>query len=347
MLFHKKSASGNSAADKSVSVIICAKNESHNLQKNIPLILNQQHPAFEVIVVDDGSDDDLSFLKELNDTRLKLITLTKSEKTGLGKKYALQKGIEASSHPILLLTDADCRPVSKNWITEITAGIDAAHRIILGISPYNTVNSFLNSLIGYETAQTALQYTGLALLGRPYMSVGRNVAYAAQLLKSKVWTKPELAIASGDDDLVIQSLANNRNTAVCLTPESYTLSDAKTTWKDWINQKLRHYESGSLYKFADRAILGTYLTSKLIFYGILLYFIIQAYLLTEYPGYSLAVFLIYLIYLICILFFNLLLQLKFKLNSRWYLAGIHDLLYTVFTLFLGTVSRFKSAERWK
>ncbi|MEN0051550.1 MAG: glycosyltransferase, partial [Bacteroidota bacterium] len=40
---------------QAVSIIICAKNEAQNLKKNLPLILNQNYPSFEIIVVNDNS----------------------------------------------------------------------------------------------------------------------------------------------------------------------------------------------------------------------------------------------------------------------------------------------------
>ncbi len=41
-----------------VSVVICARNEEDNLFKNLPIILEQDYPNFEVIVVNDQSQDD-------------------------------------------------------------------------------------------------------------------------------------------------------------------------------------------------------------------------------------------------------------------------------------------------
>ncbi|HSW67778.1 MAG TPA: glycosyltransferase, partial [Bacteroidales bacterium] len=57
LAFHRKKMtySGN---PEPVSVVICAHNESENLQKNLPEILNQDYPDFEVVVVNDGSTDD-------------------------------------------------------------------------------------------------------------------------------------------------------------------------------------------------------------------------------------------------------------------------------------------------
>ena len=41
-----------------VSVIICAKDEADNLRQYLPLILQQNYPDFEVIVINDGSTDE-------------------------------------------------------------------------------------------------------------------------------------------------------------------------------------------------------------------------------------------------------------------------------------------------
>ena len=51
-----------------LSVVICARNESENLRRNLPTILKQDYPDFEVIVINDGSTDEsedlLSALEE-------------------------------------------------------------------------------------------------------------------------------------------------------------------------------------------------------------------------------------------------------------------------------------------
>ena len=292
----------------------------------------------------------------MNDERLAIINLTNAEKIGLGKKYALQKGIEAAKNELILLTDADCQPLSKNWIREMAGCVNDKHKIVLGISPYKTENTILNSLIEYETAQTALQYVGFALLKNPYMSVGRNVLYDAALLKSKIWTTQELSIASGDDDLTIQTLATKENTTVCLSKDSYTVSKAKDSWSAWIQQKLRHYESGSMYRFSHRLFLGSYLFKKMILYSVLLFFICNGFkIFFTIPSAS-SFFLkccfyapcFFMLFCICFTFFiNYILNKKLQLNKRWYFAVFNDLLYCIFTIMLGLISQFKTTKNWK
>ncbi len=320
---------------EAVSVVICAKDEQENLEKNLPFIFQQVYPDFEVIVVDDGSIIPFT----MQHSQLKIIRIPEAEKVGQGKKYALQKGVEAASKPWILLTDADCQPVSENWIAEMMKNAVPPYKIILGVSPYNIKKGLLNSLIEYETAQTALQYLGFALLGNPYMSVGRNVLYAAELLKSKKWNPQELAIASGDDDLAMQTLATAENTNVCFSQKSFTTSEAKSTWQEWVTQKKRHYQSGSMYRIRDKILLGSYLSSKLVVY---LAFCI---ILVLGNVYSAAVLM--LIYVGINTLLQFILHRFTQLNTRWYSSFITDFLYSIFTVTLGLFSTTTSSHRWK
>ena len=99
-----------------LSVIICAKNEEINLKRFLPLVLEQKYPDFEVIVVNDCSDDSTAdILDEFEKiyTNLKISTIKKDPIFSHGKKLALTIGIKAARHEHLIFTDADCYPDGK------------------------------------------------------------------------------------------------------------------------------------------------------------------------------------------------------------------------------------------
>ena len=99
-----------------VSVIICAKNESDNLTAFLPLVLEQDYPEYEVIVVNDGSTDETELLlKDLKERYPQLYYTYVPEQTQIisRKKLALTIGIKAAKHELLLFTDAVCRPRSS------------------------------------------------------------------------------------------------------------------------------------------------------------------------------------------------------------------------------------------
>ncbi len=343
VIIRHKEPSKKISTSKSVSIVICAKNEAENLRKNIPLILEQDYPDFELIIVNDSSEDTtkeviLEILR--SDNRVSSLNITKEEKKGLGKKYALQKGVEHAKNELILLTDADCRPLTRNWIREMTAPVFSKKKIVLGVSPYEQRNTLLNGLIEFETCQTALQYNGYALLGMPYMGVGRNVCYDRTLLSSKNWNQTELSIASGDDDLTIQSLATKENTTICIARDGYTSSIAAESWKEWTRQKIRHYASGKLYKWKHRLCLGSYILTKTSLYCLLMILVISGYNVREtayfYTGYVMSA-----------VFLNLSLQIYLHLNSRWYLAPVFDFIYSITTPLFGYISQTKPREHWK
>ena len=79
-----------------VSVIICARNEYYSLEKNLPLILEQNYPNFEVIVVNDRSDDDTrDLLNDLSRTysHLSVVNVENNNNFFYGKKFPLALGI--------------------------------------------------------------------------------------------------------------------------------------------------------------------------------------------------------------------------------------------------------------
>lgn len=252
-----------------VSVVICAKDEYENLKKNLPLILKQDYPNFEVVLVNDFSQDDSYFLlKELQEkhAHFNVIHLRENVNFFKGKKLALALGIKAAKNEWVLLTDADCAPASNQWIKNMAACFDNQTQIVLGYGGYDKRPGFLSKLIRFDTLQIALQYMGFALGGKPFMGVGRNLAYRKDLFFRQGGFTSHYKINSGDDDLFVNKAATKANTRVALHPDSFTYSAPKTTFRSWFLQKKRHLSTGVYYKFADKIKLGLLAVSNTFFY---------------------------------------------------------------------------------
>jgi poly-beta-1,6-N-acetyl-D-glucosamine synthase len=252
-----------------LSVIICARNEYDNLENHLPIILEQDYPNYEVIVVDDCSVDDTDKLLERLQAKyphLRTTQIKNDEKFTHGKKLALTIGVKDATHDLLVLTDADCVPNSKNWLASIQRNFTPQTEIVLGYGAYYNVKGFLNKLIRFDTATIAMQYLSFALIGRPYMGVGRNLAYRKSLYTKQKGFAAHYHVLSGDDDLFINAAANRKNTRVEFSKDSHTLSVPKKKFKYWLNQKRRHLSTGNMYKFADKLLLGIEISSRFIFY---------------------------------------------------------------------------------
>ena len=81
-------------------------------------------------------------------------------------------------------------------------------------------------------------------------------------------------VPSGDDDLFINQVATARNTAICIDPDTHTLSEPKNTWNEWMAQKYRHYTTSRYYKPSHKMLLGLYSTSQFLLYPLLIVSII-------------------------------------------------------------------------
>jgi cellulose synthase/poly-beta-1,6-N-acetylglucosamine synthase-like glycosyltransferase len=256
-----------------VSVIICAKNEYHNLVRFLPKVLEQDYPEFEVVVVNDASDDDTYYLlRELADKypQLKVVNITQNLNFFSGKKFPLSIGIKSAKYELVLLADADCYPASPNWITSMQSVFSEKTDIVLGYGPYAPQPGLLNKLIRFDTLMVAVQYMSLALAGLPYMGVGRNLAYRKSLFYDVGGFIKHYKISSGDDDLFINQVARGSNTRIQPIPDAFTYSRSKQTFSYWFRQKKRHLTTGRFYRMSHKIVLGLYSSSRFLFFGILI-----------------------------------------------------------------------------
>ncbi|MBN1598004.1 MAG: glycosyltransferase [Bacteroidales bacterium] len=252
-----------------ISVIVCARNEAENLEKNLPTILNQAHENFEVIVVNDCSTDNTdNVLAELmlKYKNLRTTTITPDKKFTHGKKLAVTVGVKAAKNEWLVFTDADCAAGSDQWLNRLQENFTDSTDIVLGYGGYKRRRGLLNRYIRFDTAFIAIQYLGFALAGKPYMGVGRNLVYRKSLFFKNKGFASHYNLISGDDDLFVNETANKRNTAVEFHPESHTRSEPKITWGQWFGQKKRHVSTASRYKPKHYFLIGLEPLSRLLFY---------------------------------------------------------------------------------
>ncbi|HNW53748.1 MAG TPA: glycosyltransferase [Bacteroidales bacterium] len=258
-------------SDQGVSVIVCARDEYHNLKENLPLLLAQDYSQFEVVVVNHGSEDETNYLlRDLAEVHknLKIVNVPQDLNFFTGKKFPLSIGIKSASYEILLFTDADCVPASNQWLRRMAANFTEGTEIVLGYGAYSKSKSLLNLLIRFDTTRIAMNYLGFARAGMPYMGVGRNMAYRKSLFYRQNGFISHYRIQSGDDDLFINKAATDRNTRIEIQAEALTISKPKTSLDQWIRQKRRHLQTGSYYKPVHKFVLGLFAFTQTLYWAL-------------------------------------------------------------------------------
>ena len=293
-----------------VSVILAAHNESYNLSQYLQALLSQDYPLYEVIVVDDGSEDSTRDVVErymTSDPRLKMSFVPYGARVRSTKKLAITLAAKAAKYDYLLLTDADCVPESSHWISEMMSGfqlstikngvnralaaensqlstVNSQHStdIVLGFGAYFMHKSHLNRLIQFDTLFNGLHYLGAALCGHPYMGVGRNLAYKKSLFFESGGFSHLMTTRAGDDDLFVNHVATRTNTSVVISRESLTWSPSKRTFKEWWQQKRRHLSVSPQYRTSTKCRLAFEPLTRGLFYVALIGALVYYFRCTSY-----------------------------------------------------------------
>ncbi len=342
LAYYKTPATPVQIKPKPVSVIICARNEAENLKNNLPIILGQDYELFEVIVVNDNSSDNsLDILLEFQQKFHNFTVVNLQQATLPGKKEALSAGIKQSRFDILLLTDADCRPASKYWISQMQEALNGKIEIGLGHGPFISKKSFLNFFIRFESIYTAITYQSFALTGFPYMGVGRNLIYRKSLFEKAGGFKKHAHLASGDDDLFINAVAHSGNTALILKPSAFVFSEAKSSWPGYYYQKTRHLTTGSKYRLHHKLLLGALSASHFAFYAALFFLLLNnCYLMIALGS--------YLVRMTVVLWLSRRILKKLNDLALWKFFPLFDALFLLYYLIFSPVLLTgNTKKKWK
>ena len=332
----------NSQNLEPVSVIICAKNEDENLTEFLPKVLTQDYPDFEVIVVNDCSwDNTENVIDEFAKIfpNLKKVSIKEDGYYKHGKKFAVLVGIKATKHNLLVFTDADCYPSSDQWLKEMAKGFGENKEVVLGYGAYEKKKGLLNKLIRFDAFMIAVNYLSGAIKSKPYMGVGRNLAYTKELFYKQKGFSNHYHINSGDDDLFVNQAATAQNVNVVIDKNAITYSLAKKTFREWRLQKARHLTTAPLYSPSSKAKITYSYFSQYYFYFSLLAL-----------GVTLKTIILIPIVLLLKMIFQWLILNKItkKLNEKDLLAG--SVIYELILLFIYPIfhiaKRFNKPNKW-
>jgi len=241
----------------SVTVLIVFRNEASNLRKYLEKIIRQKYHCFELILIDDGStDESYSLIEQFCQGHKHIHLYSNENKKRAGKREAILLGIQKANHEWILFTDADCEPQSNLWIEKMVNQIkNDQTEIVLGCSPVNYKKNASVLLASSENLMTAVSFVAAGLWRIPYMGLGRNMMVKKSVLRNHLHFYSDENSDSGDDDLLINRIATNKNTELCLDSDSIMWTNAPESFIAYYNQKIRHYQVSVFYKIKNKIFL--------------------------------------------------------------------------------------------
>lgn len=258
-----------SASQPPVTVIICARDQAEKLEKNLPSILSQKYPEFQVVVVNDASSDETeNILMRLEQSFLNLYHtfVPQGVQNVSSRKMAMTIGIKAAKYDHLLLTEPDCVPESDEWIASVMSQFDGECGLVLGYSSFPRNKGFLIKMAVFDSLFSAIQFMGFAVSGKSYMGLSTNLAYKKELFFKNKGFASHLNLNSGEDDLFIEEISNSDNTRIAVSPESKVIVHKDQIWKYWKQQRISHFSTYSCYRTGTKIRLTFEMSSRCLFY---------------------------------------------------------------------------------
>ncbi len=233
-----------------VSVIIPARNEEVNIGRCLDSLLQESLPGhhIEITVVDDSSSDSTAdIVKTYADKGVKLLQLSDENK---GKKTALTKGIAASTHPIIVTTDADCN-YPKNWLNTLL-NFRAEHDAVFVAAPvkYRKETNFLERFQSLDFL--ALQGITITAVSDNLFNMcnGANLLYTKAAFQQVNGFEGIDHIATGDDVLLMEKIhaAFPGQVKYCYSQDAIIETLPANGLKAFIQQRVRWASKSTYYK---------------------------------------------------------------------------------------------------
>ena len=253
-----------------VSIVLCARDAYEYLIELVPVLLGQDYPDFEIVIVNDCSDDETEeYLKDLErkELRVKPVQLKQHLNFFNGKKFPLSMGIKSAQNDLIVLTDCNCMPTNDQWLRSVVNCYGKNTEVVIGYSPYIRKKGLLNYLMRFDAVQNALLYLSAALKGRPYMGIGKNLSYRKELFYRNKGFTSHYTTPVGDDDLFVSQVATKKNTEVLIDPDNAILTTPVSNFHQWSRQKSSRYSTVKQYSAGARLLLSTFYVSQFLFYA--------------------------------------------------------------------------------
>ena len=334
----------------SVSVIIPARNEAHNIPRLLEDIGRQDFPLhrLEVIVSDDQSEDGTPetarrFGEMHPGFPLQVVTAGLKGADGRGKKRAIERAVAASTGGILLFTDADTFRGDR-WISSMVEGFEKKGVVmVLGPVSFTREKNLIQKIQSLEFMGLMGVTAGSAAGGYPVMCNGANLAYRREAFGRTRGFESNIQFPSGDDQFMLSRIRRiyGKGSIVFNPDPAATVGTVpEKTLAGFVNQRMRWVSKSRGYRDPVVIVAGavTYLAHFLLLAGLLWGFFSPAILAYTVPLWLLKILLDYPAVAIMMRFLG-----KRKLSRYYFIAQVFQLVYVPVVGVLGLFLPYK----WK
>lgn len=243
----------------SVSVVVYAHNQAEELLRNLPVVLDNDYPNFEVIVVDDGSSDftsDVLTQMQQRSEHFSHTTLAANVRNVSREKMAMMLGVKAAKGDIILMTQAQCMPGSSQWISNMVRQFNNWTDIVLGPVVYELRTGVFNRFYQWDLFERINYTMALTLTCAPYGGSATNIAFRRDLFfaNHNECLSGHLNIHPGHDDLFVKAAYRRGNVAVECSAEALVFDQQSPLRYAWRKERLNRAFTSQYYLGRPKAL---------------------------------------------------------------------------------------------
>lgn len=239
-----------------VSILVYAHNQGEALVRNLPVLLSQDYPAYEVIVIDDTSRDETQDVLTMMDQRFEHLFHSRIDervRTMSHRKLAVLLGTKAAHYELVVMTQAQCLPTSDKWLANMVQHFqNPGVEVVLGPVAYERRASFLSRFAQYDLFHRLTGMFGLSLAVRPFAGWAQNMAFRKSTFyanRSQGFQR-HLHIQPGEDDLFVSDVARGSNVTIECRADSLLTDQTSPLFLGWSMERLNRGFTSRLYAMA-------------------------------------------------------------------------------------------------
>ena len=227
-----------------ISIIVPMFTENYAfLEEQLPMILGQDYPEFELVIVYVGQDND--FYEDLLQLKRSFprITATKLHldlRHPISRKMALNLGIKSAFHNCLIFSSVDAVPQSNRWLKLMGRGFTRGD-IVVGYCGMEPFKGFQNRMMRTWRMMDSTNWIARAVAKHPYRASLHNMGFTKELYFG-VKGFNQLGMNIGEDDLFMERIMTHENVSVVLSPRASLYEKVWGGWKWWFST-LRYFDS--------------------------------------------------------------------------------------------------------
>ena len=221
-----------------ITVLITAHDNLPELERNLPMFLQQQYAAdYQVIVVCQSTDGETQdYLKRMSteNSHLYYTYIPESSRYMSRKKLQITLGVKAAKYEWIILTEPTCKPQNENWLLAMAQQCQEPNRMVLGFVGFDEETKGIRR---FESIRKAYYLLRRAQQTYGYRTHMPNVAFRKSDFMKEQGYQGNLELVRGEYDFLVNKYAPCGETAVELDSEAWLVHDEPSD-KAWHNAHL-------------------------------------------------------------------------------------------------------------